>query len=202
MARSRAVPATPRSKPELIVLECPTGGDWERWLHANHATAPGVWMKFAKKSAAAVTVTHDEALEIAICFGWIDGQVQPLDESYWLQRFTPRGPRSRWSQVNRAKAEELIEAGRMQEAGHAQVQAARVDGRWEAAYEPSSRAGVPDDLQRALDAEPAARDFFATLTGRRRYAFLYRLHHVTKPDARAKRIAGYIELLREGRTLN
>jgi len=194
------MPAAPR--PELPTLRFATAPEWRRWLAAHHDTTPGVWIQFAKKRAPLATVTHDQALEIAICFGWIDGQVKPLDETFWRQRFTPRGPRSRWSQINRAKAEELIAAGDMQPAGLAQVQAARADGRWDAAYEPSSTITVPDDLQRALDGEPAAAEFFATLTGRRRYSFLHRLHHVKTPEARARRIARYLELLREGKTLN
>jgi len=192
----------PATRPELPILECATDADWRRWLDENHARSPGVWLKFAKRDAAARTVDHAHALDTAICFGWIDGQTRRLNESFWLQRFTPRGPRSRWSQVNRAKAEGLLAAGLMHEAGRARVEAARADGRWEAAYEPQSRATVPADLTAALDRDPAAREFFATLTGQRRYAFLYRLHHVSEPGARRRRIESYIELLREGRTLN
>jgi uncharacterized protein YdeI (YjbR/CyaY-like superfamily) len=161
-----------------------------------------VWLKIAKQGSGQNTASYAQALEVAICFGWIDGRKRAFDDAFWLQRFTPRGPRSKWSQVNRQKAGALIAAGRMREAGHAQVQSAQADGRWDAAYEPQSRATVPDDLQLALDANPAAREFFATLTGGRRYAFLYRLHHVSKPAARARRIATYIELLSERRTLN
>ena len=183
-------------------MQCRTERDWERWLDDNHAVSPGVWLKFAKRAAPVPTVTHAQALEVAICFGWIDGQLRALDELHYLQRFTPRGPRSKWSQINREKAERLAAAGRMREAGHAEVAAAQADGRWDAAYEPASRATVPDDLQRALEAEPAAKQFFETLTGARRYAFLYRLHNVTTPQARERRIRRYIDLLREGRTLN
>lgn len=190
------------ARAELPILEFASEPEWERWLEDNHSAVPGVWLRFAKRGAAVATVTHAQALEVAICFGWIDGQARGLDDTHYLQRFTPRGPRSKWSQINRAKAEGLIAAGRMREAGRAQVAAAQADGRWAAAYEPPSRATVPDDLQRALDADPAAREFFETLTGMRRYAFLYRLHHVRSPEARQRRIAGYIELLREGRTLN
>jgi uncharacterized protein YdeI (YjbR/CyaY-like superfamily) len=154
-----------------------------------------------KRGTSATTVSHAEALEVAICFGWIDGQLRRMDETYYVQRFTPRGPRSRWSRVNREAAQALIAAGRMRDSGQAHVASAQADGRWDAAYEPSSRATEPDDLRQALDAEPAARAFFDTLTGRRRYAFLYRLHHVKTPQARQRRIATYIELLREGRTL-
>ncbi|HEX4011462.1 MAG TPA: YdeI/OmpD-associated family protein [Solirubrobacteraceae bacterium] len=194
------MPATPR--PELPTLQFDTDEDWRRWLAEHHDATPGVWIKFAKKRATITTVTHDQALETAICFGWIDGQVKPLDDIFWRQRFTPRGPKSRWSQINRAKAEQLIDDGRMQPAGLARIEAARADGRWDAAYEAQSAATVPDDLRRALEAEPAAREFFATLTGQRRYAFLHRLHHVKTPEARARRIDRYLELLREGKTLN
>jgi uncharacterized protein YdeI (YjbR/CyaY-like superfamily) len=196
------MPPARAARPQLPILECATDMHWRDWLQDNHARSPGVWLKFAKKDAAAATVNHAQALDAAICFGWIDGQTRRFDEHFWLQRFTPRGPRSKWSQVNRAKAEQLAADGLMHDAGLAAIQAARADGRWEAAYEPQSRATVPDDLRAALANEPAADEFFATLTGQRRYAFLYRLHHVTTPDARARRIASYIELLREGRTLN
>jgi uncharacterized protein YdeI (YjbR/CyaY-like superfamily) len=189
-------------RPELPILEFASERDWERWLEEHHGVSPGVWLVFAKRGAPTPTVTHAQALDTAICFGWIDGQIRRLDAVRYLQRFTPRGRRSRWSEINREKAMALIAAGRMRPAGHAQVTAARADGRWEAAYAPSSRATIPDDFQQALDAEPAAREFFGTLTGMRRYAFLHRLHNVKTPQARRRRIAGYIELLREGRTLN
>jgi uncharacterized protein YdeI (YjbR/CyaY-like superfamily) len=192
--------ATPR--PELAVVQCADATEWERWLSANHAHSPGVWLKIAKKGSGTDTVRYPEVLDTAICFGWIDGQRRPLDATFFLQRFTPRGPRSKWSQVNRSKAEALIAAGRMRAAGHAHVQAAQADGRWDAAYAPQSRATVPPDLQRALDASPEADRFFQTLTGSRRYAFLYRLHNVKTPQVRERRIASYIELLREGKTLN
>ncbi len=173
-----------------------------QWLGEHHSDSPGVWLRIAKKAASVTTVAYPEVLESALCHGWIDGQRKALDQTYFLQRFTPRGPRSRWSQVNREKAQALIAAGRMQAAGRAEVQAALEDGRWEQAYEPQSRATVPDDLQQALDRHPAARDFFATLTGARRYAFLYRLHNVSSAERRAKRIADYIELLSQAKTLN
>jgi len=155
--------------------------DWERWLRAHHSDSPGVWLKIAKKGSATPTVSYAEALDLAICHGWIDGQKRPHDDSFWLQRFTPRSPRSKWSQVNRQKATDLRAQGRMHQAGLAQVTAAQADGRWEAAYEPQSRASVPPDLQEALDQNPVAREFFDTLTGSRRYAFLYRLHNVQAP---------------------
>jgi uncharacterized protein YdeI (YjbR/CyaY-like superfamily) len=188
--------------PELEILQCIDEAEWERWLQDRHGESPGVWLKIAKRSAGIQTVNHDEALEVAICFGWIDGQVRSHDERFFLQRFTPRSRRSKWSQINTQKALELIAAGRMREAGHAQINAAQADGRWDAAYEPQSRATVPEDLQAELDRNPAAAEFFATLTGSRRYAFLHRLHNVKTPKARARRISSYIELLSDGRTLN
>jgi uncharacterized protein YdeI (YjbR/CyaY-like superfamily) len=186
---------------ELNVVECADAAEWERWLESHHAEAADAWVKIAKKGSGISTVRYPEVLDTAICFGWIDAVRRPLDDTYFLQRFTPRGPRSKWSQVNREKVLALTAAGRMRPAGDAQVQAAKADGRWAAAYEPQSRATIPDDLQRALDAEPRAREFFATLKGQERYAFLYRLHNVKTQTARDRRIASYIELLREGRTL-
>jgi uncharacterized protein YdeI (YjbR/CyaY-like superfamily) len=197
-----AAPRPPRPpKPELEILQCPAEADWERWLAGYHADSPGVWLKFAKKSGDTPTVNYAQALDTALCYGWIDGQVRRLDESFYLQRFTRRVPRSRWSQINRGHVDRLTKAGRIREPGQAQVDAARSDGRWDAAYEPQSRATVPDDLQRALDANPDAQRFFATLTGSTRYAFLHRLQHVSAPAARTKRIASYVELLGSGRTL-
>ena len=190
------------SKTELPILEFPDRAAWEAWLGENHDVAVGVWLKVAKKGAPRPTVTYAEALEDAIRYGWIDGQKRGFDEHFWLQRFTARSPRSKWSQINRQKASELIEQGRMQPAGLAQVQAAQRDGRWEQAYEPQGNATVPPDFQEALDRHPAAKAFFETLGGARRYAFLYRLHHVTKPQARAKRIENYIALLSAGKTLH
>ena len=192
----------PKVKPELPVLLFAADAEWERWLAGNHADMPGVWLRFAKKGCDTPTVNYAQALDTALCYGWIDGQVRRFDDSFYLQRFTPRGPRSRWSQVNREHVARLTEAGRMRAAGQVQVDAAKADGRWDAAYEPPSRATVPEDLQQALDGSPAAAEFFATLTGNRRYAFLHRLHHVTDPARRAKRIDSYIELLSERRTLN
>jgi uncharacterized protein YdeI (YjbR/CyaY-like superfamily) len=187
---------------DLPILEFRDRAAWDAWLAGNHDKSTGVWLKFAKKRASRSTVTHPEALEEAIRYGWIDGQARPYDEHFWLVRFTARRPRSRWSQVNRQKASELIEQGRMHPAGLAQVRAAKEDGRWDAAYPAQSRAQIPPDFQEALHGAPRAKAFFETLTGARRYAFLYRLHQVVKPEARAKRIADYIALLNEGKTLH
>jgi uncharacterized protein YdeI (YjbR/CyaY-like superfamily) len=190
------------SPTDLPILEFSDAAAWDAWLAENHGTSAGAWLKLAKKGAPRKTVTYAEALEEAIRYGWIDGRKRGFDEHFWLQRFTVRGPRSKWSQINRQKASELIEQGRMHPAGLAQVEAAQRDGRWDQAYEAQSKATVPPDLQQALDAHPGAKAFFETLTGARRYAFLYRLHHVTKPQARAKRIEDYIALLSAGKTLH
>jgi uncharacterized protein YdeI (YjbR/CyaY-like superfamily) len=190
------------TKRDLPILELPDPAAWERWLDEHHATLAGVWLKFAKKGTGVRTVVYAEALEVALCFGWIDGQVARYDETYYLQRFTPRTKRSKWSQINVEHATRLINAGRMRPVGLAQIEAAQADGRWEQAYEPQSQATVPDDFQVALDAAPAAAAFFATLTGSTRYAFLYRLHHVKRAENRAKRIAAYIERLSAGLTLD
>ncbi len=171
------------------------------WLAENHA-GDGAWLKLAKKGAPSPTVTYGEAVEEALCYGWIDGQIARFDEHHYLQRFTPRRARSKWSEVNREKALALISSGRMRAPGLAQVEAAKADGRWEDAYPPASRATVPEDLAQALDRHPQAKAFFETLTGSTRYAFLYRLHQTQRPPARAKRIADYISLLSEGKTLN
>ncbi|MDQ6820920.1 MAG: YdeI/OmpD-associated family protein [Actinomycetota bacterium] len=185
----------------LPILELRDRKAWGSWLHANHASLSGVWLKLAKKGSPKPTVTYAEALEEAIRYGWIDGQRRAYDEQSYLQRFTVRGPRSAWSQINRDKALALIAEGRMADAGLAKIRAAQEDGRWERAYEPQSRATVPEDFRRELDRNPSAKQFFETLTGSRRYAFLYRLHNTRGGDARAKRIAMYIELLSARKTL-
>jgi uncharacterized protein YdeI (YjbR/CyaY-like superfamily) len=174
---------------------------WERWLGANHETSPGVWLKVAKKASGIASVNHAEALEVAICHGWIDGQRRALDEQFFLQKFTPRGPRSTWSRVNREKALDLIARGRMQPAGLREVERAKADGRWEAAYEPQSTATVPDDLQRQLDANPRAAEFFSSLDSRNRYAILYRLQNAKKSETRARRLAQFVAMLDEHRKL-
>jgi uncharacterized protein YdeI (YjbR/CyaY-like superfamily) len=183
------------------IVEFPDPAAWEAWLMDHHGSR-GVWIKHAKRAAPTTTVTHAEALEIAICFGWIDAQRDVYDEHFYLQRFTPRTSRSRWSQVNCQKATALIEAGRMQPAGIAAIDAAKADGRWEQAYEPQSRATVPPDFQAALDENEAASKFFQTLTGARRYAFVYRLTTIKRPETRVRRIEKYVALLAEGKTLH
>ena len=185
---------------DLPILEFADAPAWERWLDAEHASSPGVWLKIARKAAPNSTVTYAQALEEALRYGWIDGQKAPHDEAYWLQRFTPRGPRSKWSRINRDKAAELIERGRMTPAGMNAIEAARKDGRWDAAYPPQSSQAVPEDFQRALDQNPAANEFFKTLRGVRRYSFIYRIHDAKRPETRERRIKEFVAMLAEGRT--
>jgi uncharacterized protein YdeI (YjbR/CyaY-like superfamily) len=174
---------------------------WQQWLGDQHATSRGVWLKIAKKGAAVGTVSYVEALEVAICYGWIDGQKALYDRDFWLQRFTPRKPTSKWSKLNRDKADELIERGVMQPAGLREVERARADGRWDAAYAGQKTAAVPDDLQRELDQHAAARAFFATLDSRNRYAILYRIQDAKRPETRQRRIETFVAMLNEGRTI-
>jgi uncharacterized protein YdeI (YjbR/CyaY-like superfamily) len=185
---------------ELPTLELSSQEAWERWLEV-HPDADGAWLKIAKKDAGVTTVTYEEAVESALCFGWIDGQVRRSDERCYVQRFTPRRRASRWSKINREKARALIAAGRMRPSGLAQVEAAKADGRWEAAYDGPRTATVPDDLQRALDANPRAAAFFATLNSANRYAILYRVQDAKRPQTRAKRIADYVAMCARGETL-
>ncbi|HEX9107507.1 MAG TPA: YdeI/OmpD-associated family protein [Longimicrobiales bacterium] len=171
------------------------------WLERNHADSAGIWLRIARKDSGQRSVSYADALEAALCFGWIDGQKRPSDDSWWLQRFTPRKPRSVWSKVNREKAQALIAAGRMRPAGLEQVERARADGRWQAAYDSQSRAEVPPDLQAALDASPAAAAFFRTLNAANRYAILYRLQSARKPETRARRLRSFVEMLERGETI-
>ncbi len=175
--------------------------EWETWLAENHAGVSGVWLRLAKKDGPLTSVTYDEALTVALCYGWIDGQKKSYDEASWLQKFTPRGPKSIWSKVNRAKAEALIAGGQMKPAGLAAVESARRDGRWEAAYESQSNATVPDDLQAALDGHPEAKAFFATLNSVNRYAILFRVQTAKKAETRARRIEQFVDMLERHETL-
>jgi uncharacterized protein YdeI (YjbR/CyaY-like superfamily) len=174
---------------------------WEGWLEENHRCA-GVWIKMAKRDAGIESVRYPDVLEIALCFGWIDGRRKALDERYFLQRFTPRRPRGRWSRINRDTAARLTAEGRMRAAGHAEVERAKLDGRWDAAYEGQKRSVVPDDLQRELDARPQARAFFAELSSQNRYSILYRLQDAKKPETRARRLAKFVAMLEAGEAIH
>jgi uncharacterized protein YdeI (YjbR/CyaY-like superfamily) len=177
-------------------------GELEAWLEENHGTSAGLWLKIAKKGTGKRSVTYAEAVEQALCFGWIDSQKRGLDEAYFLQRFTPRRPRGRWSKINREKAEALIAAERMRPAGLAEVEAARADGRWEAAYEGQRTAEVPADLRRELDANPAAAKFFAGLDSANRYAVIYRLNDAKKPETRERRLWKFLAMLERGEKIH
>ncbi len=174
---------------------------WEEWLDAHHGRSRGVWMKIAKPGAGVASVSYADALETALLFGWIDGQKQRLDERFWLQKFTPRTAKSRWSERNRAIATRLLEAGRMRPAGVAAIESAKRDRRWARAYAGPRTAKVPADLQRALDASPRALAFFATLDSRNRYSILYRVEDAKKPETRARRIADFVRMLARRETL-
>jgi len=175
---------------------------FEAWLRKHHASSDGLWLKIAKKGVGVPSVTYLEAVEIALCWGWIDGQKRGFDEQHFLQRFTPRRPRSIWSKTNVTKVAALIEAGRMQPAGQAQVDAAKADGRWERAYDGARTATVPEDLQAALAQCPPAQAFFATINASNRYAVLWRVHTAVRPQTRATRIAQLVEMLARGEVLH
>jgi uncharacterized protein YdeI (YjbR/CyaY-like superfamily) len=175
---------------------------FERWLEREHGRARGVWLAIAKRGTGVATVTYEEAVELALCFGWIDGKRVAHDGTFFLQRFTPRGRRSRWSRINRDRATALARAGRMRPAGHAQIEAAKADGRWERAYEGQRTATVPDDLRAALDANAAAAAAFATLDSANRYAILYRVGDARRPATRAARIERFVAMLAAGERLH
>ncbi len=182
---------------DLPVIEFPSGDAFEEWLEQEHDRSDGLWVKIAKKGSGIATVSYGEALDVALCFGWIDGQKAAFDETHWLQRFTPRRARSRWSKINCDRVAELAELGLVRPAGLREIERARADGRWDAAYESQRTATVPDDLRVALDASPAAAEFFATLDSRNRYAVLHRVGDAKKPETRARRIEKFVAMLAE-----
>jgi uncharacterized protein YdeI (YjbR/CyaY-like superfamily) len=187
---------------DLPIVLFATPADLEVWLEESHAASDGVWLKIAKKGSGVESVTYAEALELALCFGWIDSQKRSFDEKHFLQRFTPRRPRGKWSRINRDKAEELIAADAMRPAGMAEVEAAKADGRWEAAYEGQRNATVPEDLQRELDRNRAAHEFFAALDSANRYAIVYRLNDAKKPETRERRLRKFIAMLERGEKIH
>lgn len=175
---------------------------WQQWLDANHETSEGVWMKIARTDSTLETVSHPDALEIALCYGWIDARRKSADAESWLQQFTPRGKRSLWSQVNCRKAEALVAEGKMKPAGLREIERAKADGRWQGAYSPPSTAQMPDDLQAMLDANPPAKEFFEKLDSRNRYAILHRLEIAKKPETRQRRLEAYVGMLERGEKLH
>jgi uncharacterized protein YdeI (YjbR/CyaY-like superfamily) len=186
---------------DLPILLFESRTQWEQWLEDHHADSPGAWLKMARKDSGATSLSRADALEVALCYGWIDGQARSTDEGFYLQKYTPRRPRSNWSKINVAAAERLIASGQMRPAGLREVQRAKEDGRWERAYAGPSTIEVPADLQRALDANDAAREFFATLDSRNRYAVLYSVQDAKRADTRARRIARFVAMLAERRKI-
>ena len=186
---------------ELPVLPFEFKKKWADWLAKQHDKSAGVWLKLGKKGTGIPSVTYAEALDVALCYGWIDGQKGSFDEKYWLQKFTPRGPKSIWSKINTVKAEKLIASGEMKPAGLRAIELAKEDGRWDAAYESQKNILVPDDFQAALYQNKKAKAFFATLNSVNRYAILFRIHHAKKAETRARRIQQFVEMLERGEKL-
>ena len=208
MHGKRLLPGTaePAVEPEiragLPVLAFASAALFEEWMVRQPADCRGLWLKLARRGAGVPGVSKQEAVEAALCHGWIDGQLNPYDERFWLIRFTPRSTKSRWSEINRATAMRLMAAGRVSAAGMAQIEAARRDGRWEGAYAPQSSAAVPPDLQAALDANAAAKAFFATLKGANRYAVLYRIQDARTGKTRQARIEKFVDMLARGEVVH
>jgi uncharacterized protein YdeI (YjbR/CyaY-like superfamily) len=190
------------ARPDALTLLFRNQKAWAAWLAKNHGKSFGVRLRLAKKASGLQSVSHSEALEVALCYGWIDGQTKSADENAWLQKFTPRTKKSIWSKINRQKALALIEAGQMKAAGLEEIERAKKDGRWDAAYDSPRAATVPDDLQTALEGNAPAKAFFSTLSGQNRYAILFRIQTAKKADTRARRIQQFIEMLAKNETLH
>lgn len=187
--------------PEQPIIAFVTAAAFRRWLARHHAAHPGIWMKIARKGGGLRSVSYAEAADVALCFGWIDGQRKAFDETAFLQKFTPRGKRSLWSRVNVAHVERLEAAGLMEPAGRAAVEAAKADGRWEAAYHGSRTAEMPADFSTALAQEPKAEAFFATLNRTQRYRFFFRITTLKREETRRRRIAEFVAMLKRGESL-
>jgi uncharacterized protein YdeI (YjbR/CyaY-like superfamily) len=190
------------AKNELPVLRFTSAGKWEAWLRHHHETSAGVWLELAKQGTGVPSLTHAQALEAALCYGWIDGQSASVDATWFRRRFTPRRPRSKWSKINCAAVEGLHAAGRLAPAGVREMEAAKRDGRWDSAYASQRTTAVPEDLGAALKAHPRARRFFDTLDSKNRYAILYRLHDAKKPETRQRRLEKFVQMLEAGETLH
>jgi uncharacterized protein YdeI (YjbR/CyaY-like superfamily) len=186
-------------KKDLPVKRFRSQAAWEKWLAVQHEKSPGIWLEFAKKNTGVRSVNYAEALEVALCYGWIDGQTASVDETWYRQRFTPRRPKSKWSQINRAAVEKLHAAGRLSPAGIREMEAARRDGRWDAAYPSPSNMTIPEDLGVALEAEPRAKEQFERLDRQNRYAILYRLLDAKRLETRQRRLEAFVGMLREGK---
>jgi uncharacterized protein YdeI (YjbR/CyaY-like superfamily) len=186
---------------ELPTIQFPSAEAWERWLEKNHVNSLGVWIRFAKKGSGIDSVNYKQALDVALCYGWIDSQTKKYDDNTYLQKWTPRSKKSMWSKINREKVAALIESGRMKPAGLAEVENAKADGRWEAAYDSPANASMPEDLQAALDKSEIAKAAFEALTKSQRYSILFRIQTAKRPETRAKRIQQFIELLEKDESL-
>lgn len=182
-------------------LHMASQGEWAQWLAQHHGNSAGAWLRHPKKGALEAAVSYQEALEVALCFGWIDALKKSAGEHYWVQRWTPRKPGSIWSKVNRDSALRYIEEGKMQASGLAAIERARANGRWDTAYEPASRSTVPPDLQAAFDAHPGAAAFFATVSAQNRYAVLFRIQTAKKAETRARRVAQFAAMCARGETI-
>ena len=180
------------------ILEFAGPAEWEAWLADHHESSAGVWLRFAKKNSGLSTITRGDALDVALCFGWIDARANSEGEATWLQRFTPRRKRSIWSKINRDKAMALIDAGRMKPAGLSEIERAKADGRWDAAYDSPRTATVPDDLTASFDGNLEAKEFFESLDSQNRYAVLFRIHQAKRPETRARRIQQFVEMFARG----
>ncbi|MEU6401273.1 YdeI/OmpD-associated family protein [Streptomyces sp. NPDC046985] len=187
---------------DLEISSFASAETFEAWLDRHHDSSPGIWLKLRKKSPGVVALDYAQALDVALCFGWIDGQKAKFDDEFWLQRFTPRKARSKWSKINRDKVTALVERGLMRTSGLAEVERAKADGRWEAAYDGARSAEVPDDLAEALAANTAAAEFFETLDGQNRYAILYRIQDAKKAETRVRRIEKFVTMLAEKKKLH
>lgn len=188
----------PAALDTLATLHCKTAKSWETWLARHQASSTGIQLKIAKKDSGIASVTYAEAVEAALCQGWIDGQRNALDAEFFLQKFTPRRARSIWSRINCDKAMALIASGRMQPAGLAEVERAKADGRWDAAYDAQSKMAVPDDLAALLAKKPKAKAFFESLDSRNRFAILFRLQTAKKAETRERRLAQFFAMLQRG----
>lgn len=196
------MPSERKPAPEPPILAFEDEAAFAAWLEQRHADSPGIWLRLAKANSGLKSVTYAEAIDAALCYGWIDGQKRPGDDTTWLQKFTPRRAKSIWSTINREKAEKLIASGKMAAAGRREVERAKADGRWDAAYAGQRSMSVPDDFQAELDRNEAAKAFFATLNSANRYAILFRIETAKKPETRAKRIRQFIDMLAKGEKLH
>ena len=196
------MPKTPSAKAEYEIVFFADASSLEDWYSNHHRDTPGIWLKIAKKDSGIPSVNYAQALDAALIYGWIDGMKKSFDANHWLQKFTPRGRKSLWSQINRDKIDVLVKAGRMQEAGLAEVKRAKEDGRWDAAYAGQKSITVPIDFAEALDSNKKAKAFFETLKGANRFAILFRLHNAKKAETRTRKIAEYVAMLERGETIH